>query len=639
MKTGKRILCLLMLVALLSSLLTAEAVAEEPALPLTWEEYIALNGITDWNWNDAADAIEQVARYAVELYEQGDLDNAYTYAKATYWGYYETTGFERNTMTRIAGRVSQVELAFTNLRKAIKKDNGLEAVQQRADELVEMLHTDAMILSPEGAASGAAAAETAAEAAGGTGLDLAAIFADGNIPLTWEEYIAAVGAENWNWNDAADAIELVAKRAVELYEQGDLDNAYTYAKATYWGYYETTGFERNTMTRIAGRVSQVELAFTNLRKAIKKDNGLEAVQQRADELVEMLHTDAMILSPEGALLTAAGTAAPASDVSGLSDVERIEAAADRIEAAADRIEAALAGGSTTTKSGGSGAGAVIFAGAFGIILREGLEAILIVGAIVAYLIKSGNKKGVVPVYIGSALGVVCSFIMAAILNNLLAKSAEYHMSQEIIEGVAALTAVVVLFWVSNWMVSKSESAAWTNYIESKVSSGSSKGSNFALAFTAWLAVFREGAEVILFYQPMLKEDRPDMVWAGFWVGVAALVVVFFLIRFVSVKLPLKPFFLGTSILMAIMSISFLGAGIKELMEGGVFDSVDWALTSPSWLSWIPYNDTMDVLGLYPLIGTVVPQLILLAITIVTFVIAIRKNNRLAKEAQEKPTEA
>ena len=453
------------------------------------------------------------------------------------------------------------------------------------------------------------------------------------IPLTWEEYIAANAITDWNWNDAADAIELVARHAAELYEQGDLENAYTYAKATYWGYYETTGFERNTMTRIAGRVSQVELAFTNLRKAIKKDNGVDAVNQRAQELIDMLHTDAMILSPEGNAKAANDTAAAANDTAGLSEIERIEAAADRIEAAADRIEAALSGDSTATKSSGSGAGAVIFAGAFGIILREGLEAILIVGAIVAYLVKSGNRKGVVPVYIGSALGVVCSFIMAAILNNLLAKSAEYHMSQEIIEGIAALTAVVVLFWVSNWMVSKSESAAWTSYIESKVSSGSSRGSSFALAFTAWLAVFREGAEVILFYQPMLKEDRPDMVWAGFWVGVAALVVVFFLIRFVSVKLPLKPFFLGTSILMAIMSISFLGAGIKELMEGGVFDNVDWALTSPSWLSWIPYNDTMDILGVYPLLGTVIPQLILLAITIVTFVIAIRRNNKLAAKAR------
>ena len=142
----------------------------------------------------------------------------------------------------------------------------------------------------------------------------------------------------------------------------------------------------------------------------------------------------------------------------------------------------------------------------------------------------------------------------------------------------------------------------------------------------------------IFYQPMLAEDRPDMVWAGFLVGVAALVVVFILIRFVSIRLPLKPFFLGTSILMAVMSISFLGAGIKELMEGGVLDDMAWALATPTWLSWIPYNDTLDVLGIYPLVGTIVPQLILLAITIVTFVIAI-KRNRKAAEALKAEQEA
>ena len=115
----KRLLCMALTVLVLMSCIVLPASAEGEEIPLTWEEYIAANNITDWNWNDAADAIEKVARHAVELYKQGDLDNAYTYAKATYWGYYETTGFERNTMTRIAGRVSQVELAFTNLRKAI----------------------------------------------------------------------------------------------------------------------------------------------------------------------------------------------------------------------------------------------------------------------------------------------------------------------------------------------------------------------------------------------------------------------------------------------------------------------------------------------------------------------------------------
>ena len=587
MSKRKRLFFAVLTILVFASMFSVAAYADDAEVPLTWEEYVAQNGIQSWNWNDAADAIQVVADRAVALYKEGDLDNAYTYAKATYWGYYETTGFERNTMTRISGaRVSEVELAFTNFRKSVKKDLGLEEVQAASDKLTGFLHEDALILSPEGALNGNSS----------SGVSIT----DLEIPLTWEEYVAANGVESWNWNDAADAIEAVAAKAVAFYTEGNMDDAYTYAKATYWGYYETTGFERNTMTRISGaRVSEVELAFTNFRKAVKKDLGLDEVQAAADTLVGFLHEDALILSPEGSLFLGGNTAQ---------------------------------GEVMTTHTSKSNGGAIaVFLGSFAIILREGLEAILIVGAIVAYLIKSGNKKGVVPVYIGSALGVVFSFIMAAILNWLLSRSAEYHMSQEIVEGIAALTAVVVLFWVSNWMVSKSESAAWTEYIESKASAGSEKGSNFALAFTAWLAVFREGAEVILFYQPMLAEDRPDMVWAGFLTGVVALVIVFVLIRFVSIRLPLKPFFLGTSILMAIMCISFLGAGIKELMEGGVFDSFEWALRTPSWLSWIPYNDTLDVLGIYPLQGTIIPQLILLAITIVTFAIQIHRNNKLAKE--------
>ena len=138
---------------------------------------------------------------------------------------------------------------------------------------------------------------------------------------------------------------------------------------------------------------------------------------------------------------------------------------------------------------------------------------------------------------------------------------------------------------------------------------------------------------------MLSEDRPDMVWGGFLVGVACLVVVFLAIRFLSVRLPIGPFFTVTSLLMAAMSISFLGAGIKELMEGGVFDNFEIALMSPPWLSWIPYNDTLDVLGIYPLVGTIVPQLILLAITIITFVMHLRRNKKLREERAAKQQNA
>lgn len=595
-KKIRRVVCALAVAVCVLSL-TAQAVMADENYYLTWDEYKEAGGLTDWNYNDMAIAIGAVADHAVELYEAGEKDEAYQYAKATYWGYYETSGFERNTMSYISGsRVSEVELAFTTLRKAIKKDNGIDAVREAAESLKQKLVEDGAILSPEGAVNAAGSQSQGTAAGEAAVLD--------TYYLSWDEHREAYGIGDWNYNDLASVIAGVANHAVELYKNGEMEDSYAYAKATYWGYYETSGFERNTMSYISGsRVSEVELAFTTLRKAIKKDNGVEAVQAAADSLSSKLFEDAMILSPEGPV---AGTAA---------------ASADTTETTASKTSAA--------------SGIAVFLGAFGIILREGLEAILIVGAIIAYLVKTGNEKSVKTVYVGSALGVVCSFIMAGILNMLLAKSAEYHMSQEVIEGVAALTAVVVLFWVSNWMVSKSEAAVWSQYIEGRVAGSASSGNVLALGFTAWLAVFREGAEVILFYQPMLREDNPGMVWAGFGVGVVALVIVFLLIRFMSVRLPLKPFFMGTSILMAAMSISFLGAGIKELMEGGVLDNFEFAVSSPSWLSWIPYNDTLDVLGIYPLVGTIVPQLILLAITIVTFVMHLRHNKAARLEAEKK----
>jgi high-affinity iron transporter len=202
-------------------------------------------------------------------------------------------------------------------------------------------------------------------------------------------------------------------------------------------------------------------------------------------------------------------------------------------------------------------------------------------------------------------------------------------SQEAIEGITALLAVCVLYYVSNWMLSKSESDAWNTYIKDKTRKASEGGSYFALAFTAFLAVFREGAEVVLFYQPYIGTDNTSSAIAGFVFGAIALVFVYLLINLLSLRIPLRPFFTGTSILMFLMSISFLGAGIKELMEGDVITSI----TSPSWLQWIPYTDVLDVLGIYPILETLIPQLILLVITIIIFVVTTRKNNKIHAEAE------
>jgi high-affinity iron transporter len=259
----------------------------------------------------------------------------------------------------------------------------------------------------------------------------------------------------------------------------------------------------------------------------------------------------------------------------------------------------------------------VFLGSLLIILREGFEAIIIVGAIVAYLVKSGNKKSVVPVYWGSLVALGFSVVMAWIFNILTGTAS--GRNQEIIEGLTMLLAVGVLFYVSNWMVSKAEAEAWAGYIEGKVRSSITRGSMFSLAFAAFLAVFREGAETILFYQALLagNQNYTNMIWLGFGIGAAALVVVYILIRLLSLRLPLKPFFLGTSILLFVMSVSFTGSGIKELQEGYVVP-----------VTMLPFSFTVDILGIYPTLQTLIPQAVLLILTVTTFVIQMRRNKRL-----------
>ena len=229
-------------------------------------------------------------------------------------------------------------------------------------------------------------------------------------------------------------------------------------------------------------------------------------------------------------------------------------------------------------------------------------------------------------YIGALAGILASFAAAAVLYFVKQAVAGAGMAQELIEGVTALIAVCVLFYVSNWMISKAEAAAWTGYIDSKVRSGVEKRSAFTLAFTAFLSVFREGAEVVLFYQPMLQEGNAGMVWAGFGAGVVILVFVYLAITKLSIKLPIKVFFTATSILMAVMCVSFLGSGIKELAEGNLFDLT---LRVPG----IPENDVIQIFGIYPYLETLVPQLILAIILLVTFMIA-HYRGKLAAQRKE-----
>ena len=442
--------------------------------------------------------------------------------------------------------------------------------------------------------------------------------ADDAYYATWKEYKAS-GAPSNSWNDVANAMDKVFEHAKEVYKSGDSKGAYDTINHGYYGYYETTGFERLTLGKISGsRKSEIELQFAACKAMTKNGGSVDEFNKEVDKLQSMIHNDANILDGKQPASSAKGNAkAGSADTATIRQV----------------VEEVLA----EQSGGGRSAATATFIACFSIILREGFEAILIVGAIIAYLAKSSGgdaerrKKLVRPVYVGSLVGIGASFVLAWLLEALtLANSA----SQEIIEGVTALTAVAVLYYVSNWMLSKSESDAWTNYIKSKTESSAKTGSTMALAFTAFLAVFREGAEVVLFFQPMLKDENIGMVWAGLIVGFIALIFVYYAIHAFSLRIPLRPFFTATSILMFIMSISFLGAGIKELIEGDVI-----VMTSPDWLaSIIPSPEILDVLGIYPILETLIPQIILLVITIIVYLHWRKKNLAIRREADKKRAE-
>jgi high-affinity iron transporter len=237
----------------------------------------------------------------------------------------------------------------------------------------------------------------------------------------------------------------------------------------------------------------------------------------------------------------------------------------------------------------TGSGSEAFWQSFVIILREGLEAILVIGAIVAFLLKTGHRERLRSIWIGVGLALVASAVTAVVLKTVLSA---VPASREFIEGATLLLAVAVLFSVSYWLISKVEAAKWQQFIKEKVSTALEHGGGRALAFVAFLAVYREGAETALFYQALFNEG-PHVVLPislGIVAGFIALAVIFTLFYRFGVKIPLRPFFSVTSMLLYYMAFVFMGKGIRELQEGDIislsairgFPHVEWLGLYPSW---------------------------------------------------------
>ena len=255
----------------------------------------------------------------------------------------------------------------------------------------------------------------------------------------------------------------------------------------------------------------------------------------------------------------------------------------------------------------TGSGWAAFFQSFLIILREGFEAILVVGAVVAFLIKTGNRQRLRSIWIGVGLGLAASALMAVILQTVLRT---LPTSREIIEGATMLVAVVVLFSVSYWLISKIEAAKWQKFIREKVGTALDHGGGNALALVAFLAVFREGAETALFYQALFNEGGVVLpLVLGIVVGGALLAVIFTLFYRFGVRIPMRPFFTVTSVLLYYMAFVFLGKGIRELQEGDVVG-----------ITVMPSMPSVPSMGIFPSAETLVAQ----AVLVVLFIFMIVK---------------
>jgi high-affinity iron transporter len=222
-----------------------------------------------------------------------------------------------------------------------------------------------------------------------------------------------------------------------------------------------------------------------------------------------------------------------------------------------------------------------------IILREGFEIILILGAISAFLIKAGARDKLRVVTSGALVGVVAS-ALTAIASILFVRS--LTLNPEIIEGATLMLAAVVLFFVSHWLISKAESKHWVDFIKSKVNVSLSTGNMTALWLASFLAVYREGAETVLFYQGLASTapQQGRVIAVGFLLGAVVLAVVFMTFRQGILRIPPRPFFRVTSALLYYMAFVFAGKAVVELQAGQV-------------LHVIPLHGwpTIDFLGIYP----------------------------------------
>jgi high-affinity iron transporter len=283
---------------------------------------------------------------------------------------------------------------------------------------------------------------------------------------------------------------------------------------------------------------------------------------------------------------------------------------------------ALGGDAATT-----GRRSSLFVDSFLIILREGFEAILVLTALAAYLVKvrQGDKRWLL--YAGAGMAVVASVALAVVARFVM--PVEGH-AREALEGITMLIAAAVLFTASYWLISKSEARRWQEFVRNKLEGALTSRRRAALFVLAFLVVFREGFETVLFYEALLMRAQAttsaSAVWTGFVIGTVLLAVVAVLLFRYGVRIPIRPFFAVTGVLLYLLAFKFAGGGVRELQEAGWIGVTPAPVPNVAWLR--------DWLAIYPFVEPLLVQaaLVLAVVAGAGYVFFTRPGAKVAPEA-------
>ncbi|GLS45441.1 FTR1 family protein [Methylobacterium brachythecii] len=232
-----------------------------------------------------------------------------------------------------------------------------------------------------------------------------------------------------------------------------------------------------------------------------------------------------------------------------------------------------------------------FLQAFTILFREGLEALLVIAALAAFLRRAGAPERIAPLYAGAAAAVLASLGMAWVFETYYDGN-----HSDLFEAAVMLLAAALMFYMSGWLLMRQDPKAWQADLNRLAEKALGAGTIVSLAAIAFLAVFREGAETMLFVHALAKGANgfDASLLAGLAVAVVALAAMFVAMQWLALRLPLRPMFLVTSAFLFVMALKMVGAAFQEFQEQAIVPVHNDGV--PEWVGTLGLNGSWEALG-------------------------------------------